>query len=97
MRSLCILLLYSLSACMIRYDDPNDVRLVGLNVGDSPYKEFEEAGRGELIDIEIATGFDYTILVKNHTIAVRFYFCHEANTDVEGLGRFSWLLATTRG
>ena len=86
MRSLCILLLYSLSACMIRYDDPNDVRLVGLKLGDSPYKEFEEAGRGELIDVEIATGFDYTILVKNHTIAVRFYFCHEANTDVEGLG-----------
>jgi len=71
---------------MIRYDDPNDVRLVGLKLGDSPYKEFEEAGRGELIDVEIATGFDYNILVKNHTIAVRFYFCHEANTDVEGLG-----------
>ena len=74
---------------MIRYDDPNDVRLVGLKLGDSPYKEFEDAGRGELIDVEIATGFDYNVLVKNRTIAVRFYFCDEADRNVEGLGRFS--------
>jgi len=86
MRWLCVVLLCSLSACMIRYDDPNDVRLVGLKLGDSPYKEFEEAGRGELIDVEIATGFDYAALTKNRHITARFHFCDQMDTDVEGLG-----------
>ena len=84
MRSLCILLLCSLSACMIRYDHPNDVRVVGLNVGDSPYKKFEDAGKGEMIDVWIATSFDYASLSESRIISVRFYFCNQMGTRVEG-------------
>ena len=86
MRSLCILLLCSLSACMIRYDDPNDVRLVGLNVGGGLYKEFEDPRRSELMDVELTTGFDYSALTKNRHITARFHFCDQMDTDVEGLG-----------
>jgi hypothetical protein len=71
---------------MTRYDHPDDVRLVGLKLGDSPYREFEKQGKGEVIDVELITSLNYANLAKNRLITASFYFCDQIDTRVEGLG-----------
>ncbi len=91
MKWLYALLLWSLSACMTRYDDPDDVRLVGLKFEGGPYSssKFEEMGKGEMIDVEVVTDINYSNFVKEHFVDVIFHFCDQMDMDVRGLGGLS--------
>jgi hypothetical protein len=88
MRWLCVLLLCSLSACMTRYDDPVDVRLVSLKLEDGPYKDYELdlIKIREMIDVEVVTNLNYTAFAKEHFVTVEFHFCDQMDMDVRGLG-----------
>lgn len=91
MRWLRTVLLCSLSACMVRYDNPNDVHLVGLKLGEGPYynSKYEKRGKGEMIDIEVITMTNYTTRFRGYYVDVSFYFCDQASTYVQGLGGLS--------
>jgi hypothetical protein len=73
---------------MTRHDDPDDLQLVGLKLGEGPYSnsEFEKKGRGEMIDVEVVTKLNYTNRFKGRYVSVPFYFCDQVDMYVQGLG-----------
>ena len=91
MRWLCIcFLLWSLPACGFTalYEVPDDLRLVGLKLGEGPYEDSpsNDGKHREMIDVDVVTNFNYTNYAVIYSVFVEFFFCEQKDIFVQGLG-----------
>ena len=89
MRWLCIVLMWSLSACGFTalYEVPDDLRLVGLKLGEGPYdtSPSNDGIHSEMIDVDIVTNFNYTNYAVIYSVTAKFFFCDQPNIFVQRL------------
>jgi hypothetical protein len=85
MKRICLILALLTSACTSWRDIPDDVTFVAFHYGTGPYKTNR---RGEAIDVEMATNFNYMNYNHGGAMSVNaiFYFCDQQNMRVQGLG-----------
>ncbi|HVI51656.1 MAG TPA: hypothetical protein VM661_10635 [Candidatus Sulfotelmatobacter sp.] len=86
MRWLCILSVLALSGCVSWRDVPDDLRFVALHddIAPYPYKE-----RGEYVDVEVETNFNYMDYVGSRGAYISFFFCGHQDKNVYGLSNES--------
>lgn len=84
MKWVCAFLPLLLSACTSWQNIPDDVRFVALHSETGPD---QTSKRGETIDVEFETDFNYINHVDGFAgVNVDFYFCDQESRYVQGLG-----------
>jgi len=87
MRWFSLAALLALSACTSWRDIPNDVKFVALHSNYGPKKS---SIKGEVVDVEIETGFNYIEYSQGSQDVISiFYFCDQKDINVDGLGGWS--------
>ena len=86
MRWLCLASALILSACAPSRNVPDDLRFVAFHSGGGPYPS---SNRGELVDVEMETDFNYANYAGSRGVHIEFFFCENKNIDAPGLGGHS--------